>query len=516
MRLDRRLMNPRRVYPGSRSRQASGLPGGFRLWLGLGAAGLLGALGVLLAQLLLYARSLDRLPAGALVGGVPVAGLTRAEAEERLLDAYLSPLALDYQGSPIELQPAQIDFQIQARAMVAQIPIEQPAGSVWAAFWAHLWNRDPDPPPPVPLQAGYDQARLRQFLDDIASRYDEPGEAARPDPATLGFTGGSAGHRLDREAAFALLDAALLSPDQTARRLSLPVEEQAQAPLSFDVLAELLLADVGMFQFDGTLSLYLADLETGEALDLHVRNRQRFEPGPGIAYSGMSTIKIPVTVAYFRYREGELSADETLLLGGVFAESANAYTDLILGLTGGGNGLRGAELMTQTMGELGLPNTFLSGLLDTLGAVTGPRSTPANSRADLNLLPDPYNQTTATDMGRLLVMIHQCTQGAGLLMETFPEAYTPEECAAVIDFMRHNAVGPIFVSGGSPEADVAHKHGWDLLPLNNVGDAALVYSPGGEYALAIYANREEPVDFEYANRLLISLARAVYNYYNPQ
>jgi hypothetical protein len=271
-----------------------------------------------------------------------------------------------------------------------------------------------------------------------------------------------------------------------------------------------------MFQFDGTLSVTLADLETGELLDLAVRNRRPFPLGPGIAYSGMSTIKIPVMVSYFRYRDGDLSDDEQLLLGGVFAESANAYTDLILGLIGGGNGLRGAELVTQTMGELDLPNTYLSGLLDTLGAVTGPRSTPANSRADLDLLPDPYNQTSAADMGRLLVMIHQCTQGEGRLMETFPDDYTPEECNSMIDFMRHNAVGPIFVAGGSPEADVAHKHGWDLLPLNNVGDAALVYSPGGDYALAIYANRDEPVDFEFANRMLISLARAVYNYYNLQ
>jgi hypothetical protein len=118
-------------------------------------------------------------------------------------------------------------------------------------------------------------------------------------------------------------------------------------------------------------------------------------------------------------------------------------------------------------------------------------------------------------MGQLLVMIHHCTRGGGPLMEKFRGQFTADECQRMIDLLKANEVGPIFVTGGSPDAVVAHKHGWDLLPLNNVADAALVFSPGGNYALTIYAHHDEPVLFEYANRLLISLARAVYNFYNP-
>ncbi len=517
MRLDRRLLNnSRRSYSLARPRRSRRSFGGFLFWLVIAALGILGALGVVLFHLLAFARSLDRLPPGLVAGGVPVAGLTPPEAEARLREVYLSPLALDYGGAPIQLDPAQVGFHIETQAMLQQLPARLSSGSVWRDFLAYLWNRRPAAPTPIPLQAGYDPARLSDFLDEVAARYDDPGRTPHADPATLGFTPGSAGRALDREAALAQISAALVSPEAAVRRISLQVQEGVQAPITFDTLAELLYDDVRLFQFDGTASLYVADPKTGEDLSMAVRNQRLFDVDQGIAYSGMSTIKIPVAVTYFRYREGDLSPDEELLLGGVFEESANSYTDLILGLIGGGSGLRGADVVSATMNELGLPNIYLSGLLDTLGAVSGPRSTPANSRPDINLDPDPYNQISAADMGRLLVMIYQCAQGGGPLIESFPGQFTAGECEKIIGLLKSNRVGPIFVEGGVPEGTpVAHKHGWDLLPLNNVGDAALVFSPGGDYVMVVYANREEPVPFEFANRMIVSLSRAVYNYYNP-
>ena len=86
----------------------------------------------------------------------------------------------------------------------------------------------------------------------------------------------------------------------------------------------------------------------------------------------------------------------------------------------------------------------------------------------------------------------------------------------MIDLLTGNLVGPIFITGGSsPSGVVAHKHGWDRLPLNNVADAAIVYTPGGTYALTIYVHRDDTMAFDEANRLIISVARAVYNYFNP-
>ena len=118
-------------------------------------------------------------------------------------------------------------------------------------------------------------------------------------------------------------------------------------------------------------------------------------------------------------------------------------------------------------------------------------------------------------MGALLVMIYQCAHGGGALRAAFPGQFTPQECQTMIDLLTRNEVGPIFISGGSPGGVVAHKHGWDRLPLNNVADAALVFTPGGDYALTLYLHRSDTMGFEEANRLIISVAQAIYNFFNP-
>jgi hypothetical protein len=264
--------------------------------------------------------------------------------------------------------------------------------------------------------------------------------------------------------------------------------------------------------------IYVADLRDGDTLDIAMNDGQKLDVGDGIAISGMSTIKIPVMVTFFRYKDGDLTPDEQLLFNGIFGESANAYTDLVLGIIGAkqqGGGLVGTNMVSDTMADLGLKNTYLAGLLDTLGAITTPRITPGNSRTDINLDPDLYSQTSADDMGKLMVMIYQCSQGTGKLMDTFPGQFTADECKQMIHFLSENAVGPIFLDGSAPGATVVHKHGWDLLPLNNVGDAALIQSKGGDYAMTVYIHRDEPVQFDDANRLIVSLGTVVFNYYNP-
>ncbi len=510
MRTDRRLTgNPTPLRP----RRQFRLPlGGFRFWLTLSAIGLLGSLIVLAAQLFLFARSLETLPAGLTIGEVPVGGLSSTEAEQRLRQAYASPVVLDYRGNTIQLEPTQVNFQIDTSAMFSQVVLAESSGSVWADLWAYLWSAPPPAPEPIPLQASYDQSLLETFLADVAARYDNIGAPAQADPGTLGFIPGSSGYKLDKDSALTLINTALRSP--TRRAVTLPVTDFSQAPPTYDTLADLLRTDIRLHQFTGTVSIYVADLDRGDSLNIAVHDQQPVKVGVGIAYSGMSTIKIPVMVTFFRLKDGAPTPDEKTLLDGVFAESANAYTDLLLGVIGQGSGLIGANTVSDTMQTLGLQNTYLAGLLDTLGAITTARNTPANTRADINLNPDLYNQTTAPDMGQLLVMIYDCAQGRGKLMETFPGKFTADECQLMIDLLKENEVGPIFIVGGSPGATVAHKHGWDLLPLNNVADAALVFSPGGNYAIAVYVHRDEPVPFDDANRLIISLATGVFNFYN--
>lgn len=518
MQIDRRLgsrpapTRPRRPFK-------LGLPG-FRFWLIVAALGLLGGLSLLLIQILLFGRSLDRLPAGLLIANVPVGGLTNAEAADRLTTVYATPLTLDYRGSVFQLDPAQVDFVLDTDSMLAQAAgaNTDATASLRSGLWAYLWAETPPTPQPIPLQATYTESKLESFLAEVAARYDAAGSPAVADPDTLGFKPGSAGRTLDRNAAFALINTALRSATTRTPAVTLPVNDFAQTPPTFATLTELLYTNIRLHQFEGLVHIYLADLQTGESLNIAMSGGQPFPVNAGIAISGMSTIKVPVMVTFFRYKDGPLTPDEQLLLAGIFSESANAYTDLILGIIGAdqqGGGLVGTNMVSDSMADLGLKNTYLAGLLDTLGAITTPRLTPGNTRTDIDLNPDRYSQTSADDMGRLLVMISQCAQGSGTLIESSPGQFTAEECQQMIAFLSKNEIGPIFIAGSAPGAKVIHKHGWDLLPLNNVADAAIVESAGGNYVLTVYIHRDEPVAFDAANRLIVSLGTAVFNFYNP-
>ena len=458
-----------------------------------------------------FARSLESLPKGLTVAGVPVGGLSYADAEIRLNQVYLSPVVLEYRDSTFQLDPAQVKFQLDGKAMLEGSPRAQSFG-VMAGLWNYLWNTAPAVSDSIPLQATLDQQLLDSFIADVALRYDRVSVPAKADPSTLGFVLGGPGYSLDKVSAVKEINAALRSP--TKRQVRLTVKEVTAAPPTFETLADLLRSGIRMYQFGGTADIFVYDLKTSETLRVIMHNQKPMEAGQGLAFSGMSTIKIPVMVTFFLYKKSAPSSDEKKLLDGIFGDSANEYTDIILKLIGNGGGIAGADTVSDTMEKLGLPNTYLSGLLNTINAVTAPRKTPGNSRGDINLNPDRFNQTNADDIGRLLVMIVQCTKGQGKLMETFPGQFTPDECKMMIDLLLKNEVGPIFVKGGSPGAIVAHKHGWDLLPLNNVADAAIVNSSGGDYVMTVYLHRDRAMPFDDANRLIVALATGVFNYYN--
>ncbi|MGH2522267.1 MAG: serine hydrolase, partial [Anaerolineales bacterium] len=439
-------------------------------WLGLFSGfSLLTAVGLFVVELATYGRTFNAMPAGLSLGGVPVGGLSEQAALEQLVTTYLTPVELRYLDNVILLDPAAVGFQVDTAIMLPEATRQRSGETFWNGFWDYVWLR-PRQFRDVPLKATYSPEKLQTFLADLATRYDRPGSLPQANVGTLGFVPGEPGHTLDVETAFNLIDDKLFSP--TERVVELPVTQQNVVRPSLETLADLIRQDVGLFQFTGIFSLYLADLQTGRELVLNLSNGADVR-GP-IAFSGMSTIKIPIMTAFFAQNEGALTEDENLILKRSIDESANTATDQVMQIIGRGDGFEGTRRVTADMQRLGLENTYISGLLDVAGAVLAPIGTPANSRTDLNILPDPYNQTTAEDMGALMVMIYQCSQGGGALMAAFPGQFVPGECQAMIELLTNNEVGPIFITGGSaPDGVVAHKHGWDRLPLTNVADAAI-------------------------------------------
>ena len=133
-----------------------------------------------------FAQSLESLPKGLTVAGVPLGGLSYADAEKRLNEVYLSPIVLDYRDSTFQLDPSQVKFQADTKAMLAQTPQAQKLG-VMTDLWNYLWNTAPAVSDSIPLQATLDQQLLDSFIADVAVRYDHLSLSAKADPATLGF-----------------------------------------------------------------------------------------------------------------------------------------------------------------------------------------------------------------------------------------------------------------------------------------------------------------------------------------
>src|SRR5689334_8447037 len=70
-----------------------------------------------LLELSRFAQGIDVLRTDVTVGGVPVTGLTIAEAAGRWERVYSQPVELDFQGNPILLSPADIGFQPKSDLM---------------------------------------------------------------------------------------------------------------------------------------------------------------------------------------------------------------------------------------------------------------------------------------------------------------------------------------------------------------------------------------------------------------
>ena len=184
--------------------------------------------------------------------------------------------------------------------------------------------------------------------------------------------------------------------------------------------------------------------------------------------------------------------------------SSNFKANLLLrDVIGEGDGYVGAERLTASLNYLGLPNTFIVAPYDADCPFT--IQTPANTRTDVTTNPDICMQTTPLDMGLLLEMIYQCSQGGGTLMVAYPGAFTAGECSEMIEQM---------IEAELPEGTVvAHKHGFGTEGPH--ADAGIVFSPGGDFIIVIYLDSPQYLEWAESSALAADIAKATYNYFNP-
>lgn len=255
-------------------------------------------------------------------------------------------------------------------------------------------------------------------------------------------------------------------------------------------------------------SVFILDLSTGQNVSLN----------PDVAYSGVSLMKVPLLVSYFRKISFAPTADEAQRLAEMIICSENLSSNAILRVLGDGDEYRGARYVTETMQLIGLRNTFLERSFFTGATTPGPTPTeppfnPPPISADGSFTNvDPSNQTTPADLSWLLAGIYQCARdGSGVLTAALPEI-DQLKCLRMARVLRANKIGAMIEAGVPANVPVLHKHGW---AAETHGDTAIVLSPGGDYVLTVMLYNRTWLEYDSSFPLIAEISRQVYNTFNP-
>jgi hypothetical protein len=171
------------------------------------------------------------------------------------------------------------------------------------------------------------------------------------------------------------------------------------------------------------------------------------------------------------------------------------------------------------MQALGLENTFLAGYFYSGAPILELIDTPANTRTDIDLDPDDYNQLTVIEMGALLTGIYDfAADGSGLLTETFPGDLNPEKCQYIINTLSLPKPLQFIDTTLPPEAEAVNKYGYGLDAdgvLRTTTDNAIVFTPGGDYVLDIGVYHPDWLYVAEGQWVIGRVSQTVYNFFNP-
>nr|MBN1230101.1 serine hydrolase [Anaerolineae bacterium] len=482
----------------------------------LGLLMLLATTVLLVTQLSGFSAERQHLPYGLILGEVPVSGLSLAEAKASVEQVYGNPVTIYYLDQEIHLYPDQVAFRVDSDGMLSRADELRTEGTFWSGFWDYLWRR-PEQAYHVDLIASYSPELLLAWVSDLATRYDHPPEPAAIRLDTLSVEPGRPGYTLDQEDAVEKIDGVLFQP--VSRVVELTAIEQGAPEPTIDTLKELLIEYLANSGFEGVVSMYVIDESNGDSLQINLDLRQG-SPLPvncDIAYAGLSTMKIPLMVEYYRYLAWEPYNYEFDVVLKTMTESSNLNANFMLRDIGGDSISRGTQVFNASIQEyLGLENTFMVAPYDEEDPPQY-RYSPAREAAAngtcINTNPDPYMQTTAEDLAMLMDMIYQCAEyGGGGLVAAYPEDITQSECQTMLEVMALNDEGPLIMSGVPVYVEVPHKHGYTY---DTISDAGVVLSPGGDYVMVIFLWQDVSWVAPLAFPVMEGLSHATFNYFNP-
>lgn len=435
------------------------------------------------------------------VGGVDIGGLTPEAAREKLgglLADAAQPLELHVGSETTRLAPDDFGLMIDADALLAEAQ-QASAGTE------------------IALQPVFDETRLRAALE----AFDQ--EVATPPTITVLTSTDEIsrsfavrpGTRIDTDQALEEITARLRAP-MASRSISLtlvsdtttdvrptPAQLQEQA----EALAE---------EWDGVVGLYVYDLDQDQVVASLNENT---------VFSGASVMKVPILLHAYANLD-TFDEQEQEWINKMIIESDNLAANGVLASSIGGAGtddaLTGVLDMTDMLRELGLEHTYQYIPYEAYDYLVKVRKVKIQSGPKVEG-PEPYTdadpvvRTTPAEMSQVFLWIEECSQGRGVLLETYPETLSKARCQEMIDLLEKNGDKTRMVAGFPAGTKVAHKSGWIEDMQSDVG---LVQSPGGDFLLAVYVYTEiipgkTYLKDEVAAPVLADFARLVYSYYNP-
>ena len=446
------------------------------------------------------------------IAGIPVNGLDLKAAQSRLEQVYESPIEIIIEGSNVLVDPNDLGLDIHYENMISEAASACYQLTDWQKFWNFLWNRTVSGNKSVEFASTVNEELIRNYVNNqIVPRYTFPAILANSISGSTEFQAGSTGKIINFEKLIKDITSALASP--TERVVLVETEQLTNDAPGLDMIESKLKEIINLSGFNGLVSIYLDKLPNDEALQLpHSRTisistqlwrcRRQYYENPHFGFD------ILAGESPFRSVNGWINYMIVL--------SENAPADRLLENI---DPIRGPLVVTEDMQLLGLNNTFIAGYFYFGSPLLKLYETSANTRTDVNLDPDLYNQTTAEEIGSLLSSIYQCAAfGSGKLLEKSNGSITQDECNAMIDTLARNKIGALIEAGVPEGTIVAHKHGWseeqDGL-LHTVSDVAIVFGPENDYVLTIFVYSHNQLLFDDANFLIAKLSQATYNGLNP-
>ena len=473
--------------------------------------------GLAALQIKAYQEIQPTYPAGSVIASIPVGGLSHAQAAERVAQAYALPVEVHYAQAVFWVDPTATGFKLDLESMLAAADAKITPPPFWQGFWNFLWDKSNPVGFTIPLQATFSADPLHAFLvNQIETRYNHPPVPSFPVAGTPRFQAGIPGDRLDVDQAVATISKAFFSPSPRVVDLTfILVAPPGPSLVNLPVLMQQI---IQLAEFQGTVEVYLTNLKTNENIHFVYDYGAATPPPVNIAFSGWSTIKIPIMIAAMRRLSEPIPANDLTLLQNMIEFSDNTAADTLAQTVIDAN--LAPILVTQDMQTLGLKNTFWGGFFYPGAPLLQRFNTPANTRTDVNTGPDPYDQTTPADLGMLLEDIYDCSQnGGGALAAAFPGQITQTKCQQMITLLEGNDI-PQLVQAGLPFGTPwAHKHGWaneypDGL-IHTMGDAGIAFTPGGDFVIVVFVHDPVQIVFDPVNAMVAHLGTAAYNFFNP-